>query len=261
MSSMSGLRIAAWGATIASYVCLAVAALDVGGSRGWVPLWFVPFIALAFLAPATVGLLIATRQPRNPIAWIMLLGSLVLTLPVITLEFLVSEGWQLQVDRAAWPLFYAWPIAVTFVFPNGRLLSPRWRWVVGAAVAVYVAFITFALLDPEPFYGDDASVPNPMAGNRVGEWLGQTGIWVPLWLGILASLIAGAVAIRLRLRRSTGIERLQTMWLAWSAVMIPVGLLFCGVTSWIFGDSLLDWILFPFLLLIQAAVAVAVGVA
>jgi signal transduction histidine kinase len=260
MSSMHWLRIAAWAVAGTSCLSLGVAAANVGGARGWVPLGLVPFIALAFLAPAVVGLLIAIRQPRNRIAWIMLLGSLALTLPLM-FEFVLSEGWQLQVDRATWPFLYAWPIAVAYVFPNGHLLSPRWRWVVGAAITTYVSFMALALLDPEPFYGDDASVPNPVADNRIGEWLGKTGIWIPLWLGILASLIAGAVAIRLRLRRSTGIERLQTMWLAWAAVLIPVGLLFCGVTSWAFGDSLLDWVLFPFLLLMEFAVAVSVGIA
>ena len=33
-----------------------------------------PFMAVATLTPAIVGLLIAIRQPRNVIAWIMLVG-------------------------------------------------------------------------------------------------------------------------------------------------------------------------------------------
>jgi hypothetical protein len=47
--------------------------------------------------------------------------------------------------------------------------------------------------------------------------LAGTFIWVAFWFGILGALIAGAVAMRLRLRLSTGLERLQAMWLAWSA--------------------------------------------
>jgi signal transduction histidine kinase len=260
---MSRLRIAAWVAAGASYVSLLVAALDVSGSRGWVPLALVPFIAVAFLTPATVGLLIVTRQPRNRIAWIMLLGSLALTLPLMS-ALVLSEGWRLQIDRANWPFLYAWPIAVAYVFPNGRLLSPRWRWVVGVAVTCWVGFLTIAMLDPEPFYGDDASVPNPLADNAVAGWLEDMHlwpIWFVFWLGILGSLFAGATAMILRLRRSTGIERLQTMWLAWSAVLIPLGLVMCGASSWVFGGSILDWILFPFLLLMQAAVAASIGIA
>ena len=260
MSGMSGLRITAWVVAVATYLFFALFVFDVGGTRGWIPLPLVPFVALAFLAPATMGLLIASRQPRNRIAWIMLLGALVLTVQV-PVAFVVSEGWTLQIDRAAWPLLYAWPIAVAFVFPNGQLLSPRWRWVAAAAAAIYVAFITLGMFDPEPFYGEDASVPNPMADNRFGEWVVTTGIWVPLWLGILGSLVAGAVAIRVRLRRSTGVERMQAKWLGWAAVLIPVGLLMCGLSSWVFGDSILDWILFPFLLFMEFAVAAAVGIA
>ena len=232
---MRGLRIAAWAVAVSAYVVIVLGAFDVGGARGWIPLALFPFVALAFLAPPTVGLLIALRQPRNEIAWIMLLGPLPI-LVTIPLAFVLSEGWTLQIDRANWPFLYAWPIAVAYVFPNGHLLSPRWRWVVGVAVTCWVGFLTVAMLDPEPFYGDDASVPNPLADNAVAGWIEDTGlswIWVVFWLGMLGSLFAGAFAVVLRLRRSTGIERLQTMWLAWAAALIPLGLLMCGASSWV----------------------------
>ena len=73
---MRGLRIAAWAVAVSAYVVIVLGAFDVGGARGWIPLALFPFVALAFLAPPTVGLLIALRQPRNEIAWIMLLGPL-----------------------------------------------------------------------------------------------------------------------------------------------------------------------------------------
>ena len=260
---MRGLRIAAWAVAVSAYVVIVLGAFDVGGARGWIPLALFPFVALAFLAPPTVGLLIALRQPRNVIAWIMLLGPLPI-LVTIPLAFVLSEGWTLQIDRANWPFLYAWPIAVAYVFPNGHLLSPRWRWVVGVAVTCWVGFLTVAMLDPEPFYGDDASVPNPLADNAVAGWIEDTGfswIWVVFWLGILGSLFAGALAVGLRLRRSTGIQRLQTMWLAWAAALIPLGLLMCGASSWVLGDSLIDWIVFPLLLVMQVAVAASVGIA
>ena len=260
---MSRLRLAAWAVAVASYFFVSLGVFDIGGVRGWVPLWFVPFVALAFLAPATVGLLIANRQPRNRVAWILLLGAFTLTVQ-LPLWFVVSEGWRLQMDRASWPLLYAWPIAVAYVFPNGRLLSRRWRWVAGVAAASFISFIALAMMATEPFYGDDASVSNPMKNSAVGQWVTENigWVWVPLWLvGILGSLIAGAVAVWLRLRRSTGIERLQTMWLAWAATLIPIALLLCGASSFVFGDSLMDWIVFPLILLFQVAVAVSVGIA
>jgi len=265
---MRALRLAAAAVATTTTVFLAVGflmVLDVVPSEtaDWLPVWLLPFLAAAWLTPTAVGLAIALRQPRNVIAWILLLGvlALVVTLPV---EFVAGTGWQLQIDRASWPLLYAWPIAVTFVFPDGRFLSRRWRAVGMTGGACFVAFMALAMLDPEPFYGDDASVPNPLAGNAVGEWLTGSPVgwfWVVLWLGILGTLLAGMLSMWLRLRRSVGVERLQMLWLAWAGSLIPLGLLVCGLTAFAFGDSLIDLVLLPFLLLMEAAVAGAVGVA
>jgi signal transduction histidine kinase len=263
MSWMRGLRIAACAVAAASFLFLGLRAFGVGDINDDIPSWLIPFIAIAWLAPVVVGLLIAIRQPRNRIAWILLLGGFVLTLQ-LPVALLAGKGWTLQMDRSSWPLLYAWPIAVAYVFPDGRLLSPRWRWVAAAGAACFVAFMALAMLDPTPFDGEAAAVANPLANNAVGTWLNESkvgSVWFVLWLGILASLVVGVVAVRRRLRRATGIERLQTMWLAWSAALVPVGLFMCGLFGFVLGDSLIDWILFPFLLLTQAAVAASIGIA
>jgi signal transduction histidine kinase len=263
MSGMGGLRSAAWVVATANAVFLALGLADMEGTLGWLPWALVPFVALAFLAPPFVGLLIANRQPRNVIAWILMVGPLAMTVQV-PLALALGKGWALQMDRASWPLLYAWPIAIAFVFPTGRLLSCRWHWVAGAAIVSFVGFTTIAMLDPDPFDGDDASVPNPLAGNAVARWLEDTHlswIWVVLWAGILASLFAGATAMILRLRRSTGVERLQVMWVAWSAVLIPLALVLCGLSAWVFSTTGIDWIVFPLILLFQVAVAASVGIA
>jgi signal transduction histidine kinase len=255
---MRGLRIAAWVVATATFLFMGLAIAGVHDAASYLPWELKPFVVVSFLAPAVVGLLIANRQPRNVVAWILLLGTLALTLqfPIGVVE---GAGWRLQMDRALWPLLYAWPIAVTFVFPNGRFLTPRWRWVGLVGALSFLGFMAMAMLDPEPFEGSDASVPNPLAGNAVGDWLDGKGLWVPFWIGILATLILGAISMILRLRRSTGIERLQMMWFTWSAAMIPLGLIICatGWTAFAFiGDAV-----FPFLLLMQVAVAVSIGVA
>jgi signal transduction histidine kinase len=257
---MRGLRVAASGVALTTVVFLVIGLL---GTLGVLPkpadadpLWVTPLLALAVLAPASVGLLIAIRKPRNLIAWILLLGAL--TVASQPIDVVLGDGWSLQIGRAAWPVLYAWPIAVAYVFPDGRLLSRSWRWVAGAAVASFAGFTTLAMLDPSPFE-DHPSVPNPLAGNAVGSSLVGTGIWIPFWLGILASLFAGALAIRLRLRGSRGVERLQTLWLAWAAALVPLGLLICA-SSWLVFGGLVGTAIFPFLLIMQAAVAAAVGI-
>ena len=262
---MRELRLAAWAVAIATYTCLALGAVGAVDAFTDIPIAYVPLVVLAFLTPATVGLLIANRQPRNRIAWILLLGALVPTLQV-PFTVLLGKGWSLQLDRALWPVLYAWPIAIALVFPNGRLLSPRWRWVALGAAISFAGFITTAVLDASPFYGDDAGTPNPMADNMVAGWVGSVDLFLvpPFLLGMLASLVAGAVAIRIRLRRSVGVERLQTLWLAWSAALVPVTLAVCissGLLGVALGVTIVDWIVFPLLMLIDIAVAASVGIA
>jgi signal transduction histidine kinase len=248
------LRITAWAVALATCAVFAGVMLGLAPHQSDSDKWAYAASSVA-LAPAIVGLLIAIRQPRNVIAWILLVGALSST-PFYV--FLPDRAWTLQFGRALWPLLYAWPIAVAFVFPNGRLLTRRWRRVAIAGAACFVGFLCVALSDPEPFDPPDQAVRSPMAGVDVPGWL--SWIWVPLWLGILGSLIAGAVAIRLRLRRSTGIERLQTLWVAWAASLIPLGLLTC-FAGWGLGIPYADVALFPILLLMPVLLAAAVGIA
>jgi signal transduction histidine kinase len=259
---MRALRVAA------CTVAIAVAALVAVGMLGFAGVapsartddtsaWFAPFVALASLAPAAVGLAIALRRPRNLVAWILLAGGLT-TAPLTDLG--IGAGWSLQTDRALWPLHYAWPIAIAYVFPDGRLLSRRWRWLAGAVLASFAGFMALALLDPTPFGAPNAAVPNPLAGSRLGQTVVDTpALWVPFLLGILGGLVAGALAVRLRLRRATGIARLQMLWLAWVATLAPLGLLLC-MASWVVLD-IGPVLVYPFLLLVEVAAALAVGVA
>jgi signal transduction histidine kinase len=260
------LRIAAWGVaatTVGLLVILALRLLGVvhGPSEDEIkPFYWVvaSFLAIAVLTPTFIGLGIVIRRPRNVIGWILLVGAMTVVVPLAGEA--LGNPWGLQASRATWPLLYAWPIAIAYVFPNGRVLTPRWRWVAGAAVACFTIFVALAMLDPSPYDPPDDSVRNPLLHNRVGEALQATGIWIPFWIGILAGLFAGALAIRLRLKRSTGVERLQTLWLAWAALLIPLGLVLCAA-QWLVLQWFFDVVLFPFLLLMQAAVAVAVAIA
>jgi len=221
-----------------------------------------PFFLLSIAAPAVVGVAIATRQPRNVVAWILLLGALSLS----PFAYLVpSRGWALQISRATWPLIFGWPIAVAYVFPNGRFLSTRWRRIGTAAAVCFGTFMTLAMLDHTRFDAPNRDVRNPLRHLIVPGWIAW--VWVPLWFGILASLFVGAYAIRLRLRRATGVERLQTLWLAWSASLLPLGLVFAGVlwpVTWLLGSAWSNagnWLMYAFVLLTQTAVALSIGVA
>ena len=106
--------------------------------------------AISYLATAAIGLVVARRQPRNPIGW------LVLSIPVGVLlnddshsyAWLVYRaGRHLPFGVAALLLSFAWIVLivafplVTLLFPDGRLPSPRWRWAAGAYLALVAGLL------------------------------------------------------------------------------------------------------------------------
>ena len=261
---MRTLRILACGVALATLTALTIGLLQVlevvpSDQEDWIPLAIYPFLALAILSPAVVGLLIALQLPRNRIAWILLLGALLPALQIAA-EQLVGAAWAYQTEAATVPpVLFAWPLAVAFVFPDGRLLSRRWRWVAGMAVVSFASTIGLKLFDPEPYPAPNEDLTNPLLGNTVGEFILDTGIWIPFAVGVLASLVAGALAVILRFRRSVGVERLQMKWLVWGASLIPLVLpLDLVLSSWFGGGGAKT---FALLLVAQFALVAAIGIA
>ena len=157
------------------------------------------------------------------------------------------------------PILFAWPLAVAFVFPDGRLLSRRWRWVAGMAIVSFGFTVGLKLFDPEPYPAPNEDLINPLLGNAVGELIVDTGIWIPFAVGVLASIFASALAVTLRFRRSVGVERLQMKWLVWGASLIPLVLpLDIVLSTWFGGGGAKT---FALLLVAQFAFVAAIGIA
>jgi len=260
---MRGLRIAAWGVALATTACLTLGFLQVfeilsSDQENWIPPAFYTLLALALLAPTVVGLLVALQLPRNAIAWILLLGTFLPALQLAS-EQLIGAAWAMQTERANTPwVLVAWPVAVAFVFPDGHLPSRRWRWLAAAAVVSFAVTFGFLMFDPEPYMPPNEHLRNPLLGNALGELVVETGAWIPFALGALASLFAGALAVIVRFRRSTGVERLQMKWLLWGAALIPLAIgLDVVMSTWFGGGGL--W--FALLLLAQFALVAAIGIA
>src|SRR5262249_15816553 len=152
-SAMIGLRIAAWCIAVATAAALITGLLQVlevlpSEQKDWIPLPVYPFLALALLAPAVVGLRIANEMPRNRIAWILLIGAFLPALE-ISAEQLVGASWAMQTERAStYPLLFAWPVAVAFVFPDGRLLTRRWMWFAAAAAICFGVTLGVGIVNP-----------------------------------------------------------------------------------------------------------------
>ena len=263
-------RLIAWGLALAAIALIAGGlVLDRIAAEQHVPgsgsFWLYPFLLAAVSAPAVVGAPVVARHPHNPIGWILVLGALSLAAVLAATPYawvalyahpgsLPGGSWAALVS-SLWPAFFAWPLAVAFVFPDGRLPSPRWRpYAIFAACSVTFLVVLLVLADQleEPF----SDVPNPFPV-RLPEALGF--LRLPVWLAMFASLFVGAAAARVRYKRSQGVERLQLLWFAYAVGLIPLGVVFFLLWGLIFGGN--GDAVVGFLLGMEAAVAIAVGVA
>ena len=141
-----------WG--LASLLVLAAITLYVIGGPGdqasTDTLVFLPVVLLTILGYSTVGAILASRNTRNPMGWIMLTVGLAFALAQATETY---AKYTLEIDPGVLPFgevaawFGTWDYAVAFcallvlaqLYPSGRVLSPRWRkvpWIVVAAASV-----------------------------------------------------------------------------------------------------------------------------
>jgi two-component system, NarL family, sensor kinase len=107
---------------------------------------------------AAVGGLVASNRPQNPIGWLFLGYSACFAVATLAGTIAVSQQANLPdgslralliVFIGLWPLGIgiALPLAVQ-LFPTGRPLSPRWRWLIGLTVVSGLAFDAQTMLDP-----------------------------------------------------------------------------------------------------------------
>jgi len=209
------------------------------------------FVSLVVLAFATVGSLVASRRPENPIGWLFCVGAFLWILGELALEYAVYAlitapgtlpagawiGWF-----GGWARGMGWLLIVPFLlllFPTGRLPSPRWRPVLWGVV-VFVLFFTLVLwLSPASSDLRLAPLRNPLGIDLdvMDSLLEVVFLALPL-----LPVVSGA-AVVVRFRRSRGDERQQIKWFAYAvAVMVVVfaswfslalaGLAFPGALMW-----------------------------
>jgi signal transduction histidine kinase len=220
--------------------------------------------ALGVCAPACVGLFLVLRRPRTLVAWILLAGALsvAVVMAAYGVAFLALDAdpssrlgvWALLISQE-WLVLFAWPLALAYVYPDGRLPSPRWRPMAAFALASCGGAMIL-VLGQDPLPGPFGDVPNPFGGFEYEPLL--VVFWA-CWVGMLASLFGGALALRARYRAGDGDLRRQVLWLAYGALLVPL---------WLGGSSLWGRIFspitdadIPVLGLLHAWLAVAVAVA
>jgi len=201
---------------------------------------------LPFLAFPLVGALIASKRPQNPIGWVCLAAGLLWMLIVISDSYgaygLAKPG-SIPYPVASEALgLWLWVPAVgllgiylILLFPNGRLPSRRWRplaWLSGAVIILGSVGIALA---PGPVE-DLGGVRNPF-GIEGAPWVAYAAVVVPL---LPVCILASAVSLVLRYRRSGGEERQQVKWIAFAASFAGLLALITVVSTQMFAPESLQ---------------------
>jgi len=199
-----------------------------------------PFI----LVGGTIGVLVASRRPENPIGWLLLSMSAVLALQQVLEHYAIlayytrhepMPGARWAAWGQAWLLHTFFPIllAVTLMLvPDGHFLSPRWRWLAWIALAVNGIAIVAMALTPGSLEPACCNLPLPVT-NPVGvpafsaaaETSGGgpansvAAIAITL-IGTVVMLPAAVVSLALRRRRGTAELRSQI-----GLVLITIGVI------------------------------------
>jgi hypothetical protein len=176
-----------------------------------------------------LGVLIASRHPRNPIGWlfcgIALTGSLMALARGVAELWLEGKGVPAALgETAAVYGDMSWILvilpAATFLlllFPNGRPPSPGWRvvaWCAGAGIALLL--LSESLL-PGPL-DDFPEVVNPYG---VDGWVPEV-LAAIAFLTLAVAIVGSPLSLIVRFRRAGREQRQQIKWLALAGAVAGV---------------------------------------
>ncbi len=233
------------------------------------------FLSAVVVAP--LGVLIVSRRPRHAIGWLLLTVAAVQAVSLVT-TFAAIRGLLSGAATTSWVEWPAWLggwmsfmslcmlIVVALLFPDGILPSRRWRWI-GRGVVAYFAVILIVSMFSGGTTQLAPSLPSipapfdvaPLSGLNSGTGSNPLDV---LWLGLPLVIGATALALIVRLRRASGLERQQLKWFVYItgvlAVMVVLSYLLTNVRpAWIaagFGESLT----YGFLVVLPATIGVAI---
>ncbi|MBA3431252.1 MAG: hypothetical protein H0U16_07210 [Actinobacteria bacterium] len=180
--------------------------------------------ALAMFSFPVVGVLIASRRPRNAIGWILLADGLAWALSAVMGNYVqyglvTHPGSVTRPDLVLALSDWLWIPGVgligTFLlllFPDGRLPSPRWRLLARLSAVALIVPSVFIVIGPGAY--TDSGYPEVTNPLGIEALRGIISFVYPVVLLIPLCIIGCAAGLIQRFRRSRGLERLQLKWLA-----------------------------------------------
>jgi hypothetical protein len=220
------------------------------------------FLRVLSLAFPTVGALVASRRPENPIGWIfcgtgVLYGVQAFASGYANYALLGHDGslpgGEVMDWISGWVGVPILPLAgalLVLLFPNGKLLSRKWQPVVWIAASGSVMLALAAALDPgsllfQPTFdnplgfggdigklgpsGSRPSLDQPFLARPAAPNINASGIVEILvrvgFFFVLVSWLFAVAAMITRMDQARGAERQQLKWFVYTVALLVVGFL------------------------------------
>jgi signal transduction histidine kinase len=207
---------------------------------------------------AVSGVLIGWHRPANPVGWLLLADGLAHAtsswLPPLV-QLLQDHGGPVTLQRVAVTVFLgAWPWAIAvflplalLLFPDGGLLSPRWRPVAWTIVLTSPLCVAESVADTEPVH-----TGFPAGYLSTSSYDSLAPLWTISEVRTMAALVVALASLVIRYHAGREMERRQLLWLVLAGIAVVA-----GVLPWAFVAGTPVIVLFA-LPLVPAAITVAV---
>jgi hypothetical protein len=192
-------------------------------------------LGLAWLAYPTVGALIVTHHPKNPVGWIFFVAGFLWIVPGCATAY-ADHSIYARPNPLPGEAYAAWLadgdvvlpglVVVTgllfLLFPDGRPPSRNWR-VVAWGLLVGGTLVTLWTATGPGFLATYSNIENPLGIEGVlrnaVEASGRAGL-----LLLLVSWVIAALALSLRFEEASPIERQQMKWFGFSLLLVVLSL-------------------------------------
>jgi len=223
------------------------------------------------VACALVGAVVASRRPRNPIGWFFVLSASSFAIRDATLQYavyglIIVPGSLPLAHAMAWPSGWMFLPGVALVllfvplyFPNGQLLSPRWRPVLWLAIFASVTLSVLWAFAPGATSGIRGII-NPLGIEALRPWSGNLGDAVTGVL-FLSVFLASLFCLVVRFWRSRGGERQQMKWITYAAAAMFTMIMLVTLVDVVAAPSPLAKVANTLTNAMFAGIPVAVGIA
>jgi hypothetical protein len=215
----------------------------------------------------SVGAIVASRRPENPVGWLLCLSGVAVSTSTFTSLYaiyaLLAQPGSLPAGEAsawiaAWilPIIIGLQISYLLLFPTGRLPSRRWRWLACLTGAFVLVGVVLSAFSSGAYFGALGPIRNP---------LGIEG-FANVYKAVLYTLapilyVAIALAVFMRLRRAVGVERQQLKWFAYAVAILAIVSTLYVITIAIDAPGWFEWAANAILAAAGTTIPISIGIA